>query len=208
MTPSRKSSSLPKSLSRTYSARNAAGSFGTCRTTSTSRLASGTRRERRRVFELVSGAKSAIGLDLWTCITEPTSGAARSGRTISPFSAASAMSCFTATDDCREHLVIHASTGVWASIGRRICRVFPVHGAWRSLVSALVWGTRGPEFKSRRPDQKSPARAGLALSFVLIRAFLLLGPTRWASRGPPGRRRDAADSELRSKRMSADRKPS
>ena len=25
-------------------------------------------------------------------------------------------------------------------------------GAWRSLVSALVWGTRGPEFKSRRPD--------------------------------------------------------
>src|SRR6187455_2477953 len=26
------------------------------------------------------------------------------------------------------------------------------HGAWRSLVSALVWGTRGPEFKSRRPD--------------------------------------------------------
>ena len=26
------------------------------------------------------------------------------------------------------------------------------HGAWRSLVSALVWGTRGPEFESRRPD--------------------------------------------------------
>src|SRR5438105_852048 len=26
-------------------------------------------------------------------------------------------------------------------------------GAWRSLVSALVWGTRGPEFKSRRPDE-------------------------------------------------------
>jgi hypothetical protein len=25
-------------------------------------------------------------------------------------------------------------------------------GAWRSLVSALVWGTRGPEFESRRPD--------------------------------------------------------
>jgi hypothetical protein len=33
------------------------------------------------------------------------------------------------------------------------------HGAWRSLVSALVWGTRGPEFKSRRPDQrKGPAK--------------------------------------------------
>ena len=28
----------------------------------------------------------------------------------------------------------------------------PPRGAWRSLVSALVWGTRGPEFKSRRPD--------------------------------------------------------
>ena len=24
--------------------------------------------------------------------------------------------------------------------------------AWRSLVSALVWGTRGPRFKSGRPD--------------------------------------------------------
>ena len=28
-------------------------------------------------------------------------------------------------------------------------------GAWRSLVSALVWGTRGPEFESRRPDRVS-----------------------------------------------------
>jgi hypothetical protein len=35
------------------------------------------------------------------------------------------------------------------------------YGAWRSLVSALVWGTRGPEFKSRRPDEESPANAGL-----------------------------------------------
>src|SRR5579884_2002971 len=32
-------------------------------------------------------------------------------------------------------------------------------GAWRSLVSALVWGTRGPEFKSRRPDRFDRARA-------------------------------------------------
>jgi hypothetical protein len=30
----------------------------------------------------------------------------------------------------------------------------PRRGAWRSLVSALVWGTRGPEFESRRPDEK------------------------------------------------------
>jgi hypothetical protein len=29
---------------------------------------------------------------------------------------------------------------------------WPRRGAWRSLVSALVWGTRGPEFESRRPD--------------------------------------------------------
>jgi hypothetical protein len=35
------------------------------------------------------------------------------------------------------------------------------YGAWRSLVSALVWGTRGPEFKSRRPDVRNPLlRAG------------------------------------------------
>jgi hypothetical protein len=35
------------------------------------------------------------------------------------------------------------------------------YGAWRSLVSALVWGTRGPEFKSRRPDQKTPCSEGV-----------------------------------------------
>jgi hypothetical protein len=34
-------------------------------------------------------------------------------------------------------------------------RAVPV-GAWRSPVSALVWGTRGREFKSRRPDQTAP----------------------------------------------------
>jgi hypothetical protein len=33
---------------------------------------------------------------------------------------------------------------------------FMPRGAWRSLVSALVWGTRGPEFESRRPDRKGP----------------------------------------------------
>ena len=30
-------------------------------------------------------------------------------------------------------------------------------GAWRSLVSALVWGTRGRRFESVRPDQPEPA---------------------------------------------------
>ena len=45
---------------------------------------------------------------------------------------------------------------------RQALRQLPAHpegpaagtssGTWRSLVSALVWGTRGPEFESRRPD--------------------------------------------------------
>ena len=39
-------------------------------------------------------------------------------------------------------------------------RAVPV-GAWRSPVSALVWGTRGREFKSRRPDQKLPKNQSL-----------------------------------------------
>jgi hypothetical protein len=39
------------------------------------------------------------------------------------------------------------------------------HGAWRSLVSAPVWGTGGPEFKSRRPDEKkAPHRRGFRLA--------------------------------------------
>ncbi len=29
-------------------------------------------------------------------------------------------------------------------------------GVWRSLVSALVWGTRGPRFKSGHPDTRKP----------------------------------------------------
>ena len=34
---------------------------------------------------------------------------------------------------------------------------WPLHsGLWRSLVSASVWGTEGPEFKSRQPDQQEP----------------------------------------------------
>ena len=36
-----------------------------------------------------------------------------------------------------------------------IVRAVPV-GAWRSPVSAPVWGTGGRGFKSRRPDQKIP----------------------------------------------------
>jgi hypothetical protein len=32
-------------------------------------------------------------------------------------------------------------------------------GAWRSLVSAPVWGTGGPRFKSGRPDKQKPPQA-------------------------------------------------
>ena len=44
-----------------------------------------------------------------------------------------------------------------------------VYGLWRSLVSALVWGTKGPGFKSRQPDevrQRSRAVALVAADLV------------------------------------------
>jgi hypothetical protein len=60
---------------------------------------------------------------------------------------------------------LHASAGIllaflamaFESSGARtpdsVCTLgWGGRGAWRSLVSALVWGTRGPEFESRRPD--------------------------------------------------------
>ena len=55
-----------------------------------------------------------------------------------------------------------------------IVRAVPV-GAWRSPVSALVWGTRGREFKSRRPDQKSPITPRL-LRRDRSGPFSILGP--------------------------------
>lgn len=51
--------------------------------------------------------------------------------------------------------------------------MFPRHGLWRSLVSALVWGTRGPGFKSRQPDSatKEQRRArGRAGSLIWVLA--------------------------------------
>ena len=47
------------------------------------------------------------------------------------------------------------------AVGRQVLRsdlsrqIAKHHGTWRSLVSALVWGTRGRRFKSGRPDVKS-----------------------------------------------------
>jgi hypothetical protein len=77
------------------------------------------------------------------------------------------------------------------------------NGAWRSLVSALVWGTRGPRFKSGRPDQRKPRSGGvfccsdrrrdrpsgnskLGRRPTERRFVLALGMFGGAPRGPPG----------------------
>src|SRR5205807_4681473 len=39
------------------------------------------------------------------------------------------------------------------------------HGLWRSLVSALDWGSRGREFKSPQPDGKRAGHEGCQLSW-------------------------------------------
>ena len=39
----------------------------------------------------------------------------------------------------------------WALVARSSINI-PSHGLWRSLVSALDWGSRGREFKSPQPD--------------------------------------------------------
>jgi hypothetical protein len=43
------------------------------------------------------------------------------------------------------------------------------NGLWRSLVSALDWGSRGPGFKSRQPDHEG---AGESIGGVTDRRFL------------------------------------
>ena len=56
--------------------------------------------------------------------------------------------------------------------------------AWRSLVSALVWGTRGPEFESRRPDTESPANRAFVCSWGEVgRAEKTGWTTNWATNG-------------------------
>ena len=61
------------------------------------------------------------------------------------------------------------------------------YGLWRSLVSALVWGTRGPEFESRQPDHKGPGQSTQALAWVLIvfRQVPTRGPTQAVLRWLP-----------------------
>ena len=40
----------------------------------------------------------------------------------------------------------------WSPVARSSINI-PSHGLWRSLVSALDWGSRGREFKSPQPDE-------------------------------------------------------
>jgi hypothetical protein len=54
-------------------------------------------------------------------------------------------------------------------------------GLWRSLVSALDWGSRGPGFKSRQPDHCDVAGHRRAMS--QDRFFGTGGVPVWA--GPP-----------------------
>ena len=66
-------------------------------------------------------------------------------------------------------------------------------GAWRSLVSALVWGTRGPEFKSRRPDCEEPRSRGFSIRESNERALPL--PERCRGTGSfVGARREGCDA--------------
>ena len=49
-------------------------------------------------------------------------------------------------------VVGHSARHVAALETRGADTMRPHLGVWRSLVSALVWGTRGPRFKSAHPD--------------------------------------------------------
>src|SRR6266542_4037733 len=46
-------------------------------------------------------------------------------------------------------------------------------GLWRSLASALAWGARGPEFKSRQPDQNPSKTLRIASGACDLTYFLL-----------------------------------
>ena len=86
------------------------------------------------------------------------------------------------------------------------------HGLWRSLVSALDWGSRGREFKSPQPDQ-SLCRSGSASGYQIaeqlgrlvtdwsqrgVRSQRPRSPHARALQGSPRRARSCAVSELSS----------
>ena len=78
-----------------------------------------------------------------------------------------------------------------------------VSGSWRSLASALAWGARGPEFKSRRPDQ-IPQR-------VTVQTFIenYVSESQWSPKWTPARPASRAHQKSRSNpwRRSPPRKP-
>jgi hypothetical protein len=99
-------------------------------------------------------------------------------------------------------------------LGRRAfaCSVWlSACGAWRSLVSALVWGTRGPEFKSRRPDRGRPCKAGPSASlgrlhgFQPARVWNRFGTTCRGAAAPLAARRGSDEPGLSRSRSSAPR---
>ncbi len=58
-------------------------------------------------------------------------------------------------------------------------------GAWRSLASALDWGSRGRRFKSCRPDFFGPASAGRIHMPELSRFYGLRITMNYADHVPP-----------------------
>src|ERR1700733_1110645 len=55
---------------------------------------------------------------------------------------------------------------LWAEVGSM--RPLTRSGLWRSLVSALDWGSRGPGFKSRQPDSLALASALRLSGFCVV----------------------------------------
>src|SRR5512133_2262736 len=71
-------------------------------------------------------------------------------------------------------------TRSWSEAGERSAAVqfslhvshFPALGDTPRPTSGVVWGTRGPEFKSRRPDERKPRiRRGFCLSSCCRKQF-------------------------------------
>jgi hypothetical protein len=59
-----------------------------------------------------------------------------------------------------------------------------MNGLWRSLVSASVWGTEGPGFKSRQPDPEHLHVSVLGLG-LRGRALVASGSSSAGRSGPP-----------------------
>ncbi len=57
------------------------------------------------------------------------------------------------------------------------------HGLWRSLVSALDWGSRGREFKSPQPDHKCPGQRREIIPPKSAYALAVAYPVAYGSRG-------------------------